>query len=78
MIGHYISSYSVKRKTEILFYVLGMISAVLTIIATVVISKKNGYPTQTFYGYLMPNVLGMAVAVYVLLKEFQSGNLVNG
>ena len=69
VIGHYISSYSVKRKTEILFYVLGMISAVLTIIATVVISKKNGYPTQTFYGYLMPNVLGMAVAVYVFFAK---------
>ena len=69
VIGHYISSYSVKRKTEILFYVLGMISAVLTIIATVVISKKNGYPTETFYGYLMPNVLGMAVAVYVFFAK---------
>lgn len=52
-----------------LYMVLGMISAVLTIIATVVISKKNGYPTQTFYGYLMPNVLGMAVAVYVFFAK---------
>ena len=48
MIGHYISSYSVKRKTEILFYVLGMISAVLTIIATVVISKKMDIQPRHF------------------------------
>ena len=69
VIGHYISTYPVKCRTEKLFYVLGGVSAILTIIATAAISKKNGYPTQTFYGYLMPNVLGMAVAVYIFFTK---------
>ena len=69
VIGHYINTYPVKCRTEKLFYVLGGVSVVLTIIATAIISKKNGYPTQTFYGYLMPNVLGMAVAVYIFFKK---------
>ena len=52
--------------TSIIFYWLGF---VITFFMTYLIVQESGVYNEKFYGYLTPNVLMMAIGIFLFLKE---------
>ncbi len=48
-------------------YILGFL---ITFLATYSLAKKTGVPGEKFYGYLTPNVLLMAIGIFLFFKEY--------
>lgn len=69
VLGYYLNSYKLNRKNEIIAYILGVCGAVATFLLTQYISSVKGEPIQTYYGYLKPNVMLVAIAVFVFFSQ---------
>lgn len=66
--GYYLKTYTLGRIAEVIIYLLGILGAVVTAGGTALLSRRVGWADLFLYGYTTPNVLFMAVAVFVLFR----------
>lgn len=66
--GYYLKNYTLGRIAELIIYVLGIAGGAVTVIGTSVLSRNAGALNDLFYSYTAPNVVVMAVAVFVLFR----------
>lgn len=66
--GYYLKNFTLGRLPEIIIYLLGIFGAVVTVGGTALMSNRAGRADFFLYGYTTPNVLFMAVAVFVLFR----------
>ena len=69
IIGWYLNKYECKKMQRILIYILGILGAGITLLCTYYSSVKYGISSQTYYATLRLNLLMMAVAMFVLVKN---------
>ena len=69
ILGYYLSHRSHSRQTKLWVILLGLLGVLFTIVSTVIISIKEGKPSDQFFSDYCPNVIAMAVALFVLIKE---------
>ena len=68
LLGYYISILSINKRRRTIFYILGILGAVMTIVGNIVLSKKE-FDDEKFLSYLSPFVAMMASSLFVLIKE---------
>ena len=68
-LGYYLNKKAIKKKTELIIYIVGLAGVIFTIIATTILSNKEGYAGPLFYDNLTVNVAAMGVAVFVFFKN---------
>ena len=68
VLGYKLSQMTLKSKTRIIIYLLGLFGAIFTIVATILLSNHDGSPNAVFYDNLSLNVAAMSVAVFVYAK----------
>lgn len=69
ILGYYLSQHLCTKRTKLWIFITGALGALFTIVSTIIISIKKGKPSEQFFDYLCPNVIAMAVALFVLIKE---------
>jgi surface polysaccharide O-acyltransferase-like enzyme len=70
--GYYFANYELKKKTKIIIYAFAILAMLSTIICTSFISVYKKEPIETLYGYLLPNTMFVAYAVFLLFKELNN------
>jgi surface polysaccharide O-acyltransferase-like enzyme len=70
ILGDYLVNYPITEKLTRQLYALGWISLAVTIGGTWQASAHFGYFADKFYQYLSPNVIFMAVALFIGLKNY--------
>ena len=66
--GYYLRVFSLSRPVRLTLYVLGAAGGVVTVWGTALLSRQSGVSDFTLYSYMAPNVLVMAVALFVLFR----------
>jgi len=66
--GYYLKEYTISRVAEALWYVLGVIGAIVTVWGTASWSRGAGAFTDFFYSNYAPNVVWFSVAIVVLFR----------
>jgi len=69
ILGHYVNTYQLKKKTEYIIYILGILGFLVTFLGTVIMSKAKSCNEQMFFEGLSPNVFVMALAVFLVAKK---------
>jgi surface polysaccharide O-acyltransferase-like enzyme len=67
--GYYFGHYKIKDKTKIGIYILAVISMLFTIIGTSFEAHYKKEAIGTLYGYLLPNTMFIAYAVFILFQK---------
>jgi len=67
--GYYFHKYEISKRAKILIYIMGILSAFITIIITAKWSLMTGEPQEFLYGYLLPTTMFEAYALFLLFKE---------
>lgn len=67
--GYYFRKYDVTRSLRIVIYIAGIAGAVATALLTSFYSLKTGAKTEDFYENMNPNVIAMALAIFVGFKQ---------
>lgn len=71
ILGYYLSNYSYDFKGKNIVYTLTILTGIMiTIFGTFFITKHHGIFNDSFYSYLSPNVILVAVGVFLLFKGF--------
>ena len=78
ILGYFLSTISFSKRRVCMICVLGVLGGLFTIIGTVVISKHRGDTSEWFFRNMCPNILIMAVAMFVFIKgiAYKCGKLV--
>jgi len=66
--GWYLKEYTISRVAEIIWYVLGILGAVVTVWGTRVLSLRAGTLAEIFYSFFSPSVVLFSVAVVILFR----------
>ncbi|MEG1878557.1 MAG: acyltransferase family protein [Pseudoflavonifractor sp.] len=66
--GYYLKNFTLGRLAEFIIYLLGIFGAVVTVWGNRALSLHSGWANLEFYNYNAPNVVFMAVAVFVLFR----------
>ena len=69
ILGYYLSQKHINKRNKLLIFLIGTIGLSITIILTMAFSVPEGRPTERFFNYLFPNIIAMAIAIFVLIKE---------
>ena len=69
ILGYYLHNFELSKKAKKTIYILGVVSALLTAIFTIVHSKTIGYPSEVFFNYISFNVIMFTSALFVLFKN---------
>jgi len=67
--GYYFHKYEISKKAKIFIYIMGILSAFITIIITAKWSLMTGEPQGFLYGYLLPTTMFEAYALFILFRE---------
>lgn len=67
--GYYLRKHVFSKRTRLYIYVLGVISAIMTILLTRDTCRTNGCFLETYYSNFSINVMLMSTAVFVFAKE---------
>lgn len=70
VLGHLLHTGLLARVSTGWFIGAGILALVFTIVSTSWLSVTSGIADSTYYEYLTPNVLVMAVVVFVLMKRW--------
>lgn len=70
VLGYYLSTYTLPRRSKKILYALGLIAPFATAIGTWWLSLRGGAHDQTLYIYFSPNVVVMTAALFTWLREF--------
>ena len=68
-LGHYLHMYELKKGRRWFLYILGILSAIFTVLGTIVISSTPAGATSELLGNLKPNIAFMSIAVFLLFKQ---------
>ena len=68
VLGYYLKSNELSKKTQTIVYILGAIGLAATITVSSLWSVGKGAPMKQFYNNFMPNVYFESVAVFVFFK----------
>jgi surface polysaccharide O-acyltransferase-like enzyme len=68
ILGYYLSYCNVTRKAEIIIYIMGILSLILTIILNGVLSIRYNQPYESLYELTNINILLTAVAVFIFFR----------
>lgn len=71
LLGYFIKNETISKKTSKFLYIMGFGAIIFTILMTQVVSVATGVAYDKFYSYFMPNVLVVAVAVFVFFKNMK-------
>lgn len=74
VLGHYLATYALPRWVERALYALGGLSLAFTVVATAIISVRDGVGNPTWFGNLLPNTYFAAAAIFLLFRRY--GNAV--
>ncbi|MGM9607398.1 MAG: acyltransferase [Oscillospiraceae bacterium] len=66
--GYYLKNYTLGRIAEFSIYILGILGAVATVWGTTALSGHTGTFNSVLFEYRAPNVVFMAIAVFVLFR----------
>lgn len=66
--GYYLKNYTLGRLAEFIIYILGILGAVITVWGSAALSIHHGSFREALFEYRAPNVIFMAVAVFVLFR----------
>ena len=69
VLGYALHTSKISKKSEYIIYILGVLGAIFTIVATMFLSRYQGTANALFYNNLTVNVLAMSVAVFVFFKQ---------
>ena len=69
LLGHFLSRNVFSKRQRIWIYLLGIAGALVTIFGTLYISVSNGEANKCYLNNLSLQVVAMAVALFVLVKE---------
>ena len=67
--GYYLNKIEIKKKTEWLIYLLGILGFAITIMGSAGLSIVNHAADETFFGNFTVNVLLESTAVFVFIKK---------
>lgn len=69
--GYFLLGYFLSRKKYRTKYaiILGIISLLITVIGTYIVSINSRNTNELFYANLSPNVIGMSISVFILVKN---------
>ncbi len=70
VLGDYLVTYGFPEKDKRWLYILGWFSLLMTIGATWQVSANFGIFSEIFYQYLSPNVIFMAFALFVWMRDY--------
>lgn len=70
-LGHILKNREFKNTTKYIFFGLGALSLITTVLLTRYYSVLSGVATDIFYSYFMPNVFFVALAVFLLFKDLK-------
>lgn len=78
ILGFFLSHTSFSNKQLRLVYSMSIFGFLLTIVGTILIAKYTQEANEWMFGYLCPNVIVMAVGLFVLIqsKATKCGNLI--
>ncbi len=66
--GYYLKTYTLHRTARFAIYVLGILGAAATVMGTIALSVRDGAFNGALFEYRNPNVVFMAVAIFVLFR----------
>lgn len=70
ILGYFLANIDISKKLRLVIFVLGIISFLLTAYGTYALTVINsGNLDEYYYGYLMPNVVMMAAAIFLFIKN---------
>lgn len=69
--GYYLKTFDLGRLARLFVYLLGILGTVITVWGTPVLSVRAGTLVDTLLSYRAPNVVWMALAVFVLFRSIQ-------
>ncbi|PYG87224.1 surface polysaccharide O-acyltransferase-like enzyme [Ruminiclostridium sufflavum DSM 19573] len=69
MAGHYLNKYPLKKRTNYIFYFLGITGLLVTICGTELSSISRNAVYTSFLEGMTPNVAAMAAALFLLIKN---------
>ena len=72
LLGHYLSTYEIPKKTRNVIYTLGILGLIYAIIFGIVFSVKDGELVEVAYDNASLNILFYSVATFVFFKYRQS------
>jgi surface polysaccharide O-acyltransferase-like enzyme len=67
--GYYFANNKLKDKIKTRIYFLAVLSTLITIIGTSFMSIYKNEPTAELYGYLLPNTMFVAYALFIFFNE---------
>lgn len=68
VLGYYLHRYDLKIKIRKIIYILAIVGLTFTIIGTTMWSLKTNQLENGLYNYLLPNILCMSIAVFLIVK----------
>lgn len=69
LLGCYLSQQSLSKRQRLVVYLVGVLGAFITIAGTIYMSMKQGVPNERYYSYLSFQVMAMAAAVFVFVRQ---------
>lgn len=69
LLGYYVSNHDVTKKQSLWIYLLGLLGAVVCVCGNIITSYLRGISDTTFLNNLSPNVIAMALSLFVLIKQ---------
>lgn len=69
VLGMYLHKYDISRRLKGALYALAIVSLIITICGNSYVSVKAGSPLETFYDYMLPNVLFVSVGLFLFVKD---------
>ena len=79
VLGYYLYQVKPKRKHLIFVHLLGIISAIFSVLGNIIYSEYKGYTTYLFLNNFSPFVIFMSVSIFLFVREkesFFSGKIV--
>lgn len=70
LLGFYFGRYEQSKRMRVFIYIAGIIGAAATILRTNAFAFDQGAFSSYAFGYATPNVLAMAIALFVFFKYF--------
>ena len=69
LLGYFLSRHGFSKRQRLGIYLLGIIGALVTILGTFHVSASMGEANERFFANLSLQVIAMATALFVLVKE---------
>ena len=68
LLGHYLHTYDISKKGRTVIYGLGILGAAVTILMTLYRCMTTNTCDESYFSYVMPNVVLWSMAIFVFFK----------